>query len=165
MYGRVRFTRVERNCCRLRNASSALTLRPRDGRVLRDLLRLVRTRRRDITRGDGVGRPEARGGPCKARGLACAVIRTRVEMRGFQSIRALSVKCGEKAENSRVLCKEEGREHPSFVLSGGRAENARALCKEKGREHPSLPLMGSKAENARTFGVSEIKNREHSYSL
>jgi len=51
MYGRVRFTRVERLM-----QIAELNLRPRDGKVFRDLLRLARTRRRDVTRGDGVGR-------------------------------------------------------------------------------------------------------------
>jgi len=37
------------------------TLRPRDDKILRDLLRPARTRSRDVTRGDGISR--LAGGP------------------------------------------------------------------------------------------------------
>jgi len=73
------------------------------------------------------------------RGLACAVIQTRVEVRGFQNVRV-------------TFC--DGR--------GGRAENAQALDRSGGREHLRLPeteieprtpelLTEAEAENTRAF--------------
>jgi len=44
--------------------------------------------------------------------------------------------CGGRAENSRALYRNKGRERPSLMGSGGRAENARALDRSGGREHP-----------------------------
>jgi len=46
-----------------------------------------------------IGWPEARGGPCEARGLVCAINRVR-EMRGFQSERIFFVmNCRGRAKN------------------------------------------------------------------
>jgi len=161
MYGRVRFTRVERLM-----QIAELNLRPRDGKVFRDLLRLARTRRRDVTRGDGVGRlargpwRTGRGAWIGLRGysgvLRCAAFKTCVLLS--------AVNCGGRAENARALCKDEGRERPSLMLNGGRAENARALDGSEGREYPSLPYTDSKTENVRAFGIMEI-SQDHPYSL
>jgi len=100
-----------------------------------------------------VGWPEARGGPCEARELACAVIRVRAEVRGFETCALLSaMNCRGRTEDVRALCKDKRSRtpepyRPSLILSGGTVENIRALCKEKGRERPSLMLNGGKVEN------------------
>jgi len=80
-----------------------------------------------------VGWPEARGGPKRTGRHVCPVAcrGARISERGF-----LRGECGGRAEKSRALCKDKGREHLSLMSSG---ENARALDGSEGREHPSLP--------------------------
>jgi len=85
-----------------------LSLMPRDGKGCRDLLQLARTRRRDVTRGDGVGRLV--GGSRRAeRGAWIDLCDYAGRCRGARLLKVWIL---------------------SAVNSGGRAENARALCKE-----------------------------------
>jgi len=165
--------------CRLRNTSATLNLRPRDGKVFRDLCGW-RARGDMTSHGDGVDR--LAGGPWRAvRGVWIGLRGYSGGCRGARLSNRRVTLCGElrrqsrehpslrvsggRAENTRTLCKEKGRERPSLMLSGGRTENARALDGSGGREHPSLPWMDLKAENARAFEVSEIKSREDPYSF
>jgi len=60
-----------------------------------------------------IGWPEARGGPCEARGLVRALNRARVAMRGFQSgHRFFLARCGGRAENTRALRKGQRPKTP-----------------------------------------------------
>jgi len=117
-----------------------LSLRPRDDGVLRDSSRPVRTRSRDVTRGNGVG--------LLAENPWWAVRSAWSSRRGYLG-----------------ACRDAGGFQSVDFLRLDRPENARALDKNEGREHLSLLETDSKAENTLCLLGSERKNREHPCSF
>jgi len=87
-----------------------------------------------------IGWPEARGGPCGARGLVRVLNRARIAMRDFRNGVDSFWRGAEAEPRTPVLWgKDKDRERPSLTLSGGTAAgNARILHKDNGRERLSL---------------------------
>jgi len=119
-----------------------LDLRPRNDGGFRDSSRSVRTRSRDVTRGDGVdllaGSPwqSVRGAWIGRRGSSDAYRGARFSKRGL----AFCGECGGRAENSRAPYRNKGRERPNLPETDSKAE-------------PRTPelLTGAKVDNARVF--------------